>query len=249
MQSASMEEIAMDSLLEAPFAPIRTYQSIMTEMCNCTCSRPNIVNMNYRDFTEKSFKTRMEVVETAKKAEAIVRLYEISKRVKKGTHDADVINFIMDNQQTSITLVSLREGEKNHIQEIYCMIDWKSGNNAATSSSTCLGDVFGTALTRTTHRTKPRLHIMLWWHLRNQRASISRQLTRGPTLWVRLGQRSASARTTTQSLLLTKICLLRTSSLTIYSRSWGRYSRTPSLRKRTKDKDAEEIATADTTRS
>ena len=91
MQSASMEEIAMDSLLEAPFAPIRTYQSIMTEMCNCTCSRPNIVNMNYRDFTEKSFKTRMEVVETAKKSEAIGRLYELSKRVKKGTHDADVV--------------------------------------------------------------------------------------------------------------------------------------------------------------
>ena len=30
MQSASKEEIAMDSLLEDPFAPIKTYQSIMT---------------------------------------------------------------------------------------------------------------------------------------------------------------------------------------------------------------------------
>ena len=123
-----MEEIAMDSLLEAPFAPIRTYQSIMTEMCNCTCSRPNIVNMNYRDFTEKSFKTRMEVVETAKKSEAIGRLYELSKRVKKGTHDADVINFIKSNQQTSIALAPLSEGEKNSIQELYRMIDGKSGN-------------------------------------------------------------------------------------------------------------------------
>ena len=63
-----------------------------------TATVPLIVNENYRDLTEKSFKTRMEVVETAKKAEAIVQLYEISKRVKKGTHDADIINFIMNNQ-------------------------------------------------------------------------------------------------------------------------------------------------------
>ena len=72
MQTASKEEIAMDSLLEDPFSPIRTYQSIMTEMCNCIWSLPLTVNKNYRDLTEKSFKTRMEVVETAKKAEAIV---------------------------------------------------------------------------------------------------------------------------------------------------------------------------------
>ena len=118
----------MDSLLEDPFAQIRTYQSIMTEMCNCIWSLPLIVNKNYRDLTEKSFKTRMEVVEKAKKAEAIVRLYESSKQVKKGTHDADVINFIMDNQQTSIALASLSEREKIRIQELYRMIDGKSGN-------------------------------------------------------------------------------------------------------------------------
>ena len=70
----------------------------------------------------------MEVVETAKKAEAIVRLYEISKRVKKGTHDADIINFIMNNQQTSPALSSLSEGEKSRIQELYRMIDTKGGN-------------------------------------------------------------------------------------------------------------------------
>ena len=55
----------------------------------------------------------MEVVETAKKAKAIVQLYQISKRVKKGTHDANMINFIMHNQQTSTTLSSLSEEEKN----------------------------------------------------------------------------------------------------------------------------------------
>ena len=47
MQSASKEEIAMDSFLEVPFGPIRTYQSIMTEMCNCLWSLSNIVNKNY----------------------------------------------------------------------------------------------------------------------------------------------------------------------------------------------------------
>ena len=157
MQSTSKEEIAMDSLLEDPFALIRTYrdQSIMTEMCNCIWSRPLIVNKNYRDLTEKSSKTRMKVVGTAKKAEAIVRLYEISKRVKKGTHDADVINFIMDNQQTSIALASLSEREKIRIQELYRMIDGKSGN----IKFGLFGDVFGTASTRTTHWTKPSLHI------------------------------------------------------------------------------------------
>ena len=71
-----------------------------------TATVPLIVNENYRDLTEKSFKTRMEVVEKAKKAEAIVRLYESSKQVKKGTHDADVINFIMDNQQTSYLVLN-----------------------------------------------------------------------------------------------------------------------------------------------
>ena len=60
VQSESNEEIAMDSLLEDPFAPIRTYQSIMTEMCSWSWSRPNIVNKNYRVLTEKSFKTRRE---------------------------------------------------------------------------------------------------------------------------------------------------------------------------------------------
>ena len=76
MQSASKEEIAMDSLLEDPFAPLRTYQSTMTEMCNCLWSRslPNIVNKNYRDLTEKSFKTRAEVVGAAKRAEEIPQL-------------------------------------------------------------------------------------------------------------------------------------------------------------------------------
>ena len=90
----------------------------MTEMCNCLWSRPNIVNKNYpsRDLTKKSFKTRAEVVEAAERAEAIVRLYEISKRIKKGTHDPDVINFIMDNQTTSTALAPLSEGEKNRIQ-------------------------------------------------------------------------------------------------------------------------------------
>ena len=48
---------------------------------------------NYRDLTEKSFKTRAEIVEAAKRAEAIVQLYKISKRVKNGTRDADDINF------------------------------------------------------------------------------------------------------------------------------------------------------------
>ena len=100
----------------------------MTEMCNCIWPRPNIMNKNYRDRdltenSEKSFKTRVEVVETAKKAEAIVRLCEMSKRVKKGTHDTDVINFIMNNQQTSITLTHLVM-EKSRIQELYRMIDW-----------------------------------------------------------------------------------------------------------------------------
>ena len=81
----------------------------MTEMCNCLWSPPNIVNKNYRDLTEKSFKTRPEVVETAKKAKVIVLLYEMLKRVKKGTHDADVINFIMNNQQNSAALAPLSD--------------------------------------------------------------------------------------------------------------------------------------------
>ena len=67
MQSASKEEISMNSLLEDPFAPIRTYQNIMTEMCTCLWSRPNIVDKIYRDLTEKSFKTKAVVPETAKK--------------------------------------------------------------------------------------------------------------------------------------------------------------------------------------
>ena len=66
------------------------------------------MNKNYRDLTEK---TRAEVtckvvtVETAKKAEATVRLYEMLK-LAKGTRDADVINFIMDNQQTSYLVLN-----------------------------------------------------------------------------------------------------------------------------------------------
>ena len=67
-------------------------------------------------------------METATKAGAIVRLYEMSKRVKNGTHDADIIDFIMYNQQTSTSLAPLSKGEKNSIQEIYHMIDGKSGN-------------------------------------------------------------------------------------------------------------------------
>ena len=57
-----------------------------------------------------------------------MQLYEISKRVKKGTHDADVISFIMDNQTTSTALAPLSEGEKNRIQELYRMIENKPGN-------------------------------------------------------------------------------------------------------------------------
>ena len=35
MQSASKEEIALDSLLEDPFTPLKMFQSTsMTEMCN-----------------------------------------------------------------------------------------------------------------------------------------------------------------------------------------------------------------------
>ena len=64
-------------------------------------------------------------METAKKAEAVVRLYKMSKRVKKGTHDSDLINFIMNNQQTSAALAPLSEGERNCIQELYRMIEGK----------------------------------------------------------------------------------------------------------------------------
>ena len=84
----------------------------MTEMCNCLWSLPNIVNKKYRDLTEKSSKTRAEVVETAKNAEAFVRHCWMSKGVKKGTHDADIINFIMNNQQTSTALAPLSEAER-----------------------------------------------------------------------------------------------------------------------------------------
>ena len=94
-------------------------------MCNCSWSQPYIVNKNCRDLTEKSFKTRAGVVEAAKRAEASVRLYEISKRVKKGTHDTD----IRDNQTTSTALAPLSDGEKNHIQELYRMIETESGNS------------------------------------------------------------------------------------------------------------------------
>ena len=52
----------------------------------------------------------------------------MSKRVKKGTRDSDIINFIMNNQQTSTALAPLSEGEKNCIQELYRMIDGKSGD-------------------------------------------------------------------------------------------------------------------------
>ena len=76
------------------------------------------------------------------------------------------------------------------------MIDGKSGN---IKFDFFFDDAFGTASTRTTHRTKPRLHVMLWWRSRNLRASISRQSIRGPNLRVRRGLRSASARTTEPS--------------------------------------------------
>ena len=88
------------------------------------------MNKNYRGLTEKSSRTRAEKVETANKAEATVRLYVVYEMLKlaKGTHDADVINFITNNQQTSIALAPLSEGEKSLIQELYCMINAKSGN-------------------------------------------------------------------------------------------------------------------------
>ena len=63
-------------------------------------------------------------MEAAKRAEATVQLYEMSKRVKKGTHDTDIINFIMNNQQTSTALAPLSEGEKPRIQELYSH-DWR----------------------------------------------------------------------------------------------------------------------------
>ena len=86
------------------------------------------MNKKYRVLTEKSFTTRAEVVEAAKRAEAIALLDETSKRVKKGTHDADVINFIMDNQTTLTALAPLSERERSCIQELYRMIGNKSGN-------------------------------------------------------------------------------------------------------------------------
>ena len=71
-----------------------------------------------------------------KKAEVTVRTYKISKRVKKRTYDSDVINSIMANQTTSITLAFLNVAEKILVQELYHMVDRKQ----ATSSSMLSGD-------------------------------------------------------------------------------------------------------------
>ena len=58
-----------------------------------------------------------------KKAKATLRIYEISKRVKKGTHDSDVINSILANQTMLSTLAFPNQAEKNRVQEIYQMVN------------------------------------------------------------------------------------------------------------------------------
>ena len=217
MQSASKEEIAMDSLLEDPFASLRTYQSTMTEMCNCLLSRPNIVNKNYRDLTEKSFKTRAEVIEAAKRAEAIALLDETSKRVKKGTHDADVINFIMDNQTTSTALAPLSEGEKNLIQELYRMIENKSGNIKFDlfwrRFRNCFDEEDSLEQDKVTH------HAMVAF--KKPVGKYQPTIDKRTQLTGKAGLRRANARRTIQNLLLTIIGMLRTSGSMIYFRSWG----------------------------
>ena len=75
-----------------------------------------------------AFKSRSELIEDTKQAEATLRTYEISKRVKKGTKDSDVINSIMANQTTSSTLAFLNKAQTIRVQEMYQMVNRKQGN-------------------------------------------------------------------------------------------------------------------------
>ena len=63
IKAASKDEISMDTSIDDLFAPIRTYQDIVTGMCRNICSRPQKVNQKYRNLTEMPFKSRSEVIE------------------------------------------------------------------------------------------------------------------------------------------------------------------------------------------
>ena len=69
-----------------------------------------------------TFKTQVEAIEHMKRAETILRTYEILKRVKKGSFDNEVITSIMENQTTTHTLSVVSEGEKFRTQELYTRV-------------------------------------------------------------------------------------------------------------------------------
>ena len=57
-----------------------------------------------------------------------MRTYEISKQVKKGTFDSDVIDSVMSNKTTAGVLSFINEAEKTRVRELYSRVILKDGD-------------------------------------------------------------------------------------------------------------------------
>ena len=57
-------------------------------------------------------------------------MYEILKRVKKGSFDSEVITSIMENQTDTATLSVVSEGEKFRIQDLYPRVSLSTGQGS-----------------------------------------------------------------------------------------------------------------------
>ena len=142
MSDASASQLPDMIIDDDVLSPIRVYQEIMASLCRNVWLQSVKINRDYTQLLAKVFTSRADVINYIPQAEIILKLQEISKRVKAGTYDSEVINTIIDNQISTEGMDLLSESEKSRIRGLYNRVQARRGDIPIASFWVQLRDCF-----------------------------------------------------------------------------------------------------------
>jgi hypothetical protein len=114
----------------------------MASLCRNVWLQSVKINRDYTQLLAKIFSSRADVINYVPQAETILKLQEISKRVKAGSFDSEVINTIIDNQISTEGMEPLSESEKSRMRSLYNRVQARRGDIPIASFWVQLRDCF-----------------------------------------------------------------------------------------------------------
>ena len=142
MTDSATEPIDMESSDEDPYYVIRAYQRIISDLFKNIQARSDEVQRDFRLLTEGLPKNQKEAMALMKNAEAVIRVYEILKRVKKGSMDRAVITSIMTNVSNQAGSSGFSERTKGRIIDLLKRVNERLETVTLIHFKTLLRDCF-----------------------------------------------------------------------------------------------------------